>query len=78
MCETIYYACESCGNSSCNGGGCEKCVADHEEWNTWRKTQEALTKEKILKMIAFFNHLGYAIFKWDKRSRDMKKLFGYW
>lgn len=26
LCETFYSTCEFCGNSSCSGGGCEKCV----------------------------------------------------
>ncbi len=33
-CERCNYPsieCESCGNSSCNGGGCERCLADFIE-----------------------------------------------
>jgi hypothetical protein len=30
-CGTAIISCEHCGNSSCNGGGCEKCHSDFEE-----------------------------------------------
>jgi len=34
LCETLYVSCPHCGNSSCNGGGCEKCLVDFTDFYT--------------------------------------------
>lgn len=34
-CDTVYYSCEICKNSSCNGGGCDVCMV---EWDNFRKS----------------------------------------
>lgn len=46
-CETASYKFDCCGNSSCNGGGCEQCTEAWEE--VWRriKSGEAPTKERL-------------------------------
>ena len=32
LCETDCIVCPHCDNSSCNGGGCDKCIDDFEEF----------------------------------------------
>ena len=78
LCETMYYACSECGHSSCSGGGCDKCIKDYAAWQEWRCTREFAKKENLLKVIAYLRHVWYVLFKWDKRSRELKSIFGWW
>lgn len=32
-CETAVISCDKCENGSCNGGGCEACSEDFDEFN---------------------------------------------
>lgn len=40
LCEGFIIYCEHCKNSSCNGGGCEKC---HEEFVLFSKNYKEIT-----------------------------------
>lgn len=33
LCDCSVITCRECRNSSCNGGGCEKCSTDFDEFN---------------------------------------------
>lgn len=80
LCGTISIGChdENCHGSSCNGGGCKLCHNDFVEFHKWSLTTEAKRKERWLKVVAYLRHIWYVLFKWDKNSRTIKSIFGYW
>jgi hypothetical protein len=48
MCRTATIVCETCKNSSCNGGGCKECDADFTYFISVKTTiEEYLTDEEI-------------------------------
>lgn len=57
LCDTAYIACPDCNNTSCNGGGCDKCNAEFSEFvkaktgvRDYLSEEEIETYEKTLRL----------------------------
>jgi len=46
LCDTAVILCPVCHNSSCNGGGCNKCVKDFAEFGKYKTSVEDYLNEK--------------------------------
>ena len=49
LCETAIVVCPTCGNTSCNSGGCDSCNDDFDEFNKSKSCIEDYLNEDEMK-----------------------------
>lgn len=82
LCDTAIIVCKDCKNSSCNGGGCNSCINDFNEFNSCKtKIHEYLSDEEIQiyeKCLRLKKHIieslncGEKEINWKQRLADGK------
>jgi methionyl-tRNA synthetase len=79
LCSVFYITCSECGNSSCNGGGCNQCGNDFDKFNESKHgVEDYLDEEECLifyRLLTLKHRMSESLRKGESElSKDVKKL----